>query len=121
MKASEYRNRRYYDDLLKLSPEEIVEVLIMESFDDLLRKETDEIVNTLTFSGIEFKDIKIFLAAHLPAVDSKGNKIRDLLIGFFHKLEHESKHGIENKEFTNFPNNYDRYRRSNKESDQSDI
>lgn len=106
--SNNYMNRQYFEDLSKLPPDEIIEILTLEKMSETVFSPDTEILNLLTFSGFTFSEIRTHLSAQLPAVTERDKHILSVLTDFLHTLEVSSGHGSENINFVQNPDRYEK-------------
>lgn len=104
--SNSYMNKQYFDDLEKLSPSEIREVLVMEKMAEIVTNPAIDILNIIIFSGISFNDFRNYFLANLPKTNQAGKPALEVLLNFFKLMERN--YNLENENFIKNPDHYEK-------------
>lgn len=105
---NQYIYRAFFDDLVKLPKEEIIELIKMEHRFDVENSTPQRCLNELIYCGVCFDDLLDHLNDYLPEKSKRQRKIKSILRVFISTLMDEDLYFTHNNNFIKNPQNYER-------------
>lgn len=105
---NQYIYRAFFDDLVKLPKEELIELIKQEHKFDTENNPAQVILNELIYSGIHFTDVLDYLGKKIPGESRKDKKIRNLLCEFISAVMENDLYFRHNGNFIRNPMGYER-------------